>query len=214
MRVIKRRRLLQPQALALLTALAIAGCTRPGDDPRTGHGAAAEVHQLPRDRAQVRPQPAAHRAPSDMPRLPSERQWVPAQLAFGHPWPLGGAHARALCAACHSGEPPVYQGTPTECVGCHQDRLRQQPLPRARRLPNHVRELSLHRAVGPRTLDARASIQPSDRERAERTQIVWAAMTAITRAPRWIRSTAKSRTTRAALRPPISAYDCHADGRD
>jgi len=50
----------------------------------------------------------------------SEDHWVPAELSFGHSWPLEGAHARALCASCHVGEPPVFQGTPRLCVGCHQ----------------------------------------------------------------------------------------------
>ena len=45
--------------------------------------------------------------------------WQPA--SFDHEWPLQGAHASATCASCHLGEPPVYEGTPTSCVGCHAD---------------------------------------------------------------------------------------------
>ena len=59
----------------------------------------------------------------------SEGHWVPAELAFGHPWSLDGAHARTLCASCHVGEPPVYEGTPTMCVGCHQDDYDNSPAP-------------------------------------------------------------------------------------
>lgn len=59
----------------------------------------------------------------------SEGQWVPAELAFGHPWPLEGAHARALCASCHIGDPAVYQGTPSVCVDCHQADYDSSPAP-------------------------------------------------------------------------------------
>jgi hypothetical protein len=59
----------------------------------------------------------------------SEGHWVPAELSVGHPWPLEGAHARSLCASCHVGEPPVYQGTPTLCVGCHQADYDNSPEP-------------------------------------------------------------------------------------
>ena len=45
--------------------------------------------------------------------------WQPA--AFAHEWPLEGAHAAANCASCHGGDPPVYDGTPETCVGCHRD---------------------------------------------------------------------------------------------
>ncbi len=59
----------------------------------------------------------------------SETHWVPAELSVSHPWPLEGKHARTLCASCHVGEPPVYQGTPRECVGCHQDDYDNSPEP-------------------------------------------------------------------------------------
>ena len=49
----------------------------------------------------------------------SNDAWMPA--AFMHTWPLNGAHEGLACGACHIGEPPVYEGTPTLCVGCHQD---------------------------------------------------------------------------------------------
>jgi len=59
----------------------------------------------------------------------SEDHWVPAELAFDHPWPLEGAHAQALCASCHVGDPPVYQATPRLCVGCHQADYDNSPAP-------------------------------------------------------------------------------------
>ena len=55
--------------------------------------------------------------------------WMPA--AFMHTWPLNGAHAaiELECASCHVGDPPVYQGTPTVCVGCHQGDYDNSPFP-------------------------------------------------------------------------------------
>lgn len=53
--------------------------------------------------------------------------WSPAALQ--HEWPLTGAHAMAECASCHLGEPPVYAGTPTLCVGCHQEDYDASPFP-------------------------------------------------------------------------------------
>lgn len=51
--------------------------------------------------------------------------WQPANI--DHEWPLEGAHRVTSCGSCHLGEPPVYEGTPTECMGCHSaDRLRAQ----------------------------------------------------------------------------------------
>lgn len=56
----------------------------------------------------------------------TETAWTPAQ--FDHPWPLNGAHSNAQCRNCHVGDPPVYAGTPTQCVDCHTtDRNRAQP---------------------------------------------------------------------------------------
>jgi len=44
--------------------------------------------------------------------------WTPA--TFTHSWPLDGAHTSAVCTDCHTGSPPTYEGTPTDCVGCHR----------------------------------------------------------------------------------------------
>lgn len=53
--------------------------------------------------------------------------WRPA--AFNHVWPLTGAHAKALCASCHPGDPPVYAGTRTSCVDCHRADYDASPYP-------------------------------------------------------------------------------------
>jgi hypothetical protein len=57
----------------------------------------------------------------------SSDAWSPA--AFMHSWPLNGAHATLECASCHLGDPPVYAGTPTLCIGCHQDDYDSSPYP-------------------------------------------------------------------------------------
>lgn len=48
-----------------------------------------------------------------------EDHWRPAR--FDHEWPLDGVHATLMCASCHPGDPPDYDGTPRDCVGCHAD---------------------------------------------------------------------------------------------
>ena len=45
-------------------------------------------------------------------------KWVPS--ALDHPWPLAGAHAKASCFDCHSGTPPLFEGTSNQCFSCHQ----------------------------------------------------------------------------------------------
>jgi hypothetical protein len=46
-------------------------------------------------------------------------RWKPAALPE-HPWfALDGSHARATCGGCHTGAPPRYAGTPSDCASCH-----------------------------------------------------------------------------------------------
>jgi hypothetical protein len=54
--------------------------------------------------------------------------WKPA-TPFTHPWPITGAHLAAACNQCHVGNPPVYAGTPTDCVGCHLADYNASPFP-------------------------------------------------------------------------------------
>jgi len=42
-------------------------------------------------------------------------------------FPLTGAHQRAQCASCHAGG--RYTGTPTDCLGCHEDDFRRPTNP-------------------------------------------------------------------------------------
>jgi len=46
-------------------------------------------------------------------------KWSPAR-GSDHSFPLQAAHASAACSACHVGQPPVYEGTPSTCLDCHE----------------------------------------------------------------------------------------------
>lgn len=46
-------------------------------------------------------------------------RWHPAKLR--HEWPLDGAHAKAGCFDCHTGDPPLFRGLKRACVDCHRD---------------------------------------------------------------------------------------------
>ena len=66
------------------------------------------------------PEPGHDAFPTTCEGCHSTEQWVPALSTLEHTWPLEGAHAQASCLGCHVGTPPIYEGTPTICVGCHQ----------------------------------------------------------------------------------------------
>ena len=48
----------------------------------------------------------------------SNLRWSPAR-GSNHSFALTGAHELTPCNQCHLGSPPIYEGTPTECVDCH-----------------------------------------------------------------------------------------------
>ena len=60
----------------------------------------------------------------------SDTSWDQGVFDHNASFPLVGVHAAQQCAACHAGS--VFQGTPRECVGCHQ------PDYDAATNPNHV----------------------------------------------------------------------------
>ena len=49
---------------------------------------------------------------------PTDTTWHGAKMNHGQFYPLVGLHATVACASCHVNN--VYQGTPTDCVGCHR----------------------------------------------------------------------------------------------
>lgn len=57
--------------------------------------------------------------PTDCDACHSMDAWIPVHDFDHRIFPLTGAHAGTPCAGCH-GDPPQYQGVPTECVGCHR----------------------------------------------------------------------------------------------
>lgn len=65
--------------------------------------------------------------PTDCAICHVEVGWRPS--TFVHAWPLENAHAAAPCASCHAGNPAVWAGTPTTCVGCHLDDYDTSPYP-------------------------------------------------------------------------------------
>jgi hypothetical protein len=62
---------------------------------------------------------------------PTDAQWTgAAQFEHDAVFRLEGAHAAQACAACHTNN--VFAGTPSDCIGCHQDDYN------AAANPNHV----------------------------------------------------------------------------
>ena len=48
----------------------------------------------------------------------AQTSWHPQHLV--HPFALTGAHAKATCFQCHTGEPAVFHGTSNACYTCHE----------------------------------------------------------------------------------------------
>ncbi|MFO0694548.1 MAG: cytochrome c3 family protein [Polyangiales bacterium] len=71
----------------------------------------------------------------------NEMAWKPANFDHDGFWPLTGAHAVPVdqggptCADCHKGSPPVWAGTPRECVGCHRADYDASPYPNHQTFP-------------------------------------------------------------------------------
>ena len=131
MRVIAARKGSVLAAMVVIsTQLAAAGCTEAGDASHepgvVRQQQCISCHETERKSAVSPPHVSL---PTTCQDCHSEGHWIPAELSVGHPWPLEGAHARSLCASCHLGEPPVYQGTPQACVGCHQADYDRSPEP-------------------------------------------------------------------------------------
>ena len=67
--------------------------------------------------------------------------WTTSTFNHASVFPLTGFHATMPCAQCHTNN--NYTTLPTNCYGCHLADLdrNQQPQPRRRRVPDHVRHL-------------------------------------------------------------------------
>jgi len=54
---------------------------------------------------------------------------------YKHSWELIGRHFIAPCAGCHTGTPPKYKGTATDCYQCHKDDADKRAVPKK---PEHT----------------------------------------------------------------------------
>lgn len=93
---------------------------RPGDTPPECSGCHMDDYD-----ATASPSHVGY--PTDCAACHTDAGWVPS--TFTHGWALTGAHASTPCASCHGGSPPVYRGTPRECVGCHRADYDASPYP-------------------------------------------------------------------------------------
>lgn len=129
MRVAVRSRSYSP-AVLLLTLGVVASATAGVTCGPAGHP--VEVHSSDCASCHMKDYQAAEN-PVHVGELPTTcadchvyTHWRPAAYP-DHEWPLEGEHAKALCASCHVGDPPVYDGTPSACLDCHaDDRARAQ----------------------------------------------------------------------------------------
>jgi len=96
-------------------------------DPPVYQGTPQECVGCHRDDYDTSPFPGHSTFPTACESCHTTPAWKPA--TFTHAWPLTGAHTNAPCTSCHVGDPPVYQGTPQECVGCHRDDYDTSPYP-------------------------------------------------------------------------------------
>ena len=60
----------------------------------------------------------------------SDAAWQPPRK--DHTWALTGAHDEIRCFDCHRGQPTVFRGTSTTCIGCHRDAYNDAPRHRTR----------------------------------------------------------------------------------
>lgn len=88
---------------------------RAGETPKDCAG----CHQKDYDAAQ---NPKHAGFPLDCTTCHADTGFVPS--TFNHDsWPLEGRHNIRItpCAGCHTGDPPVYKGTPKDCYVCHKN---------------------------------------------------------------------------------------------
>lgn len=106
-----------------MTALVslLAACASPAEAPSAPIAPSAECVQChAEDYARADP-PHVGVRPDTCGVCHTESAWHPDVLH--HDWELTGAHASedTQCFDCHLGSPPVFEGTPDQCVDCHRD---------------------------------------------------------------------------------------------
>ncbi len=98
-----------------IAALLVVGCSAPDPAPPSAQECVS-CHVEDYRRADP-PHPGVR--PDTCGVCHTQGHWHPDVLR--HEWPLTGAHLTTGCFDCHDGTPPVFDGTPNECVGCHAD---------------------------------------------------------------------------------------------
>jgi hypothetical protein len=121
--------------LALLVALLLACCQDASHAGTTDRPWSCAGCHVPEFKSTARP-PHENVRPEACGVCHAQSSWHGVRI--DHPWwALTGAHARAAadqslagkeqrvkCFWCHRGEPAVFGGTPTTCIGCHaEDRV-------------------------------------------------------------------------------------------
>jgi hypothetical protein len=123
------------RGLALALALAVAsalglGCTDAGNAESAG---TVQADLLPENRCtscHMHDYRNAHPVhpkvkPKTCPVCHTQDSWHPTVLAHDG-WPLTGKHVKVKCFDCHTGTPPVFRGTKSECIACHEKDLARE----------------------------------------------------------------------------------------
>jgi len=118
----------------LIGAHASAGCVSCHGDPPKYDGLSTECVGCHKADYDSSPYPGHETFPTTCDHCHNTLAWKPAS-PVAHPFPLTGAHATTSCFSCHVGNPPVYQGTPKDCVGCHQADYDSSPYPGHQNFP-------------------------------------------------------------------------------
>lgn len=105
-------------------AVQCASCHTQGYTPGATSSQCVSCH---RDDYDASPYPGHNVFPLTCTDCHTTARWRPS--SFAHEWPLEGSHVGTPCASCHVGDPPVYDGTPTECVECHRGDYERSPFP-------------------------------------------------------------------------------------
>ncbi len=115
--------------VAVLVGLGVGACGKvSGDDPNHVKVSSQDCVTCHRSEYEATTKPPhVGTMPETCGVCHTQTEWVPAK--FQHPWPLVGAHLAAGCPSCHVGSPPVYKGTPKECVACHKADYDSSPYP-------------------------------------------------------------------------------------
>ena len=102
---------------AFFVAIVLAACGGGGDASPAASTDCAACH-MSDFRSATHPMHAGQK-PTKCAVCHTNYDWHPSRV--DHPFfSLGGAHAKASCFDCHTGNPARFGGTPKECVGCHR----------------------------------------------------------------------------------------------